>query len=209
MLRSIPLTARFSLAALIASLSCLVSGHAESPAEPPAEVAGRTVEQYAEALSDSDRVVRLRAAKSLGAFGAAAGGPLRKALVHDDPAVRYTAAAHLGRIAGEPLEAATERLQELAGDESSPAVQMAASFALCRSGKTAMQNHLPLLVERLDYPERAMACSAAMLIGDLGPAATAAIEPLQKTYDANRPGSSGDYHLGGAAKNALRKIQPQ
>lgn len=203
--RPIPLVACLPLAALITSLSLPVAGRAESPAK----VAGRTVEQYADQLSDSDRVVRLRAAKSLGAFGAAAGRPLRKALGHDEPAVRYTAAVHLGRIGGEPLEAATERLSELAKDKSSKAVQMAASFALCRCGEQRMEEHLPLLIERLDYPERGMACSAAMLIGDLGPAAKAAVEPLQATYEANRPGSPGDYHLGGAAKNALRKIQPQ
>ena len=175
-------------------------------ADPPT-VAGRTVQQYADDLDHEDRVVRLRAVKSLGVFGASAAEPLRQALDHQDAAVRYTAAVHLGRIGGETLKASRKRLQQLAGDETSFAVQMAASFALCRIG--LVEEHLPLLIEGLAFPERGTSCSAAELIGQLGPAAAAASEPLQQTYERHRPGvKGGDYHIGGAAKNALRKVQP-
>ena len=104
------------------------------------------------------------------------------------------------------LEAAVGRLCELADDESSHAVRLAASFALCRHGLYDM--HLPLLIESLDYPERGTACTAAYLLGEIGPDAKGAQGPLEQTFEKNRPGGSeGDYHLGGAALNALRKIR--
>ena len=169
-------------------------------------VAGHTVDDYVEQLQSEDRVVRLRAARSLGPFGAAAGKALRQALDHDDAAVRFIAAEQLGRIGGDSLEAAVGRLCELADDESSHAVRLAASFALCRHGLYDM--HLPLLIESLDYPERGTACTAAYLLGEIGPDAKGAQGPLEQTFEKNRPGGSeGDYHLGGAALNALRKIR--
>ena len=61
------------------------------------QVAGHTIDEYGAALADDDRVIRLRAIRSLGVFGAAADEPLRESLGHDDPAVRYIAAVHLGR----------------------------------------------------------------------------------------------------------------
>ena len=68
---------------------------------------------------------------------------------------------------------------------------------------------LPLLVETLAYPERGTACSAAELIGRIGPDAAAAIAPLEAAYSKHRPGAKGgDYHIGGAALNALRKLRP-
>jgi hypothetical protein len=188
----------------ILPLSLLYPGGAWADDSPT--VAGRTVDQYAAELNAQDRVVVLRAAKSLGAFGAVAGETLRESLDHQDAAVRYIAAEHLGRIGGKPLETSIERLCELAADESSLAVRLAASFALCRNGLT--DDHLPLLIETLDYPERGMACSAAALIGMIGPQAAAAIGPLETVYEKNRPGAKGgDYHVGGAAMNALRKVR--
>lgn len=174
--------------------------------ESPATVSGRTIDEYAALLDDTDRVVRLRAIKSLGAFGVDAGDAIRKGLEHDDAAMRYTAAVHLGRIGGKPLELAAARLAKLAADKKSHAVRMAASYALCETGNTA--EHLPLLIESLSYPERGMACCAAELLGRLGPDAEAAIEPLEAAYAKHAPGTQGgDYHIGGAAKNALRKIR--
>ena len=171
-------------------------------------VAGRTVDDYAAQINDDDRVVRLRAIKSLGAFGAAAGEVFSESLGHDDAAVRYIAAVHLGGIGGEPLENSKTRLSELAADETSLAVRLAASYALCRAG--LLDQHLPLLIKTLDYPERGTACSAAELIASIGPSAAAAIQPLEAVYEKNRPGvKGGDYHIGGAAMNALRKIRIQ
>jgi hypothetical protein len=113
----------------------------------------------------------------------------------------------LGQLRGDALDKATDELEKLVADKKSKSVQMAAAFALCRAGK--VDKHLPLLIERLQYPERAMACSAAELIGALGPAAAPAISALEKARDDNQPGGDGDYHLGGAATAALRHVQPQ
>lgn len=174
--------------------------------QPITEVAGYTLADYAEQIQSEDRVIRLRAARSLAPFGDAAGEILLKSLDHEDAAVRFIAAEQLGRLGGDALEAAVGRLCELAEDESSHAVRLAASFALCRHGLD--DTHLPLLIETLDYPERGMACTAAYLIGEIGPYGKAAQKALEKAFEANRPGApGGDYHLGGAAQNALRKLR--
>jgi HEAT repeat protein len=193
---------------IIAPILVLALATMRCPAEAPQTISGRTIAQYASQLTDADRVVRLRAIKSLGAFGNEAGEAIELALDHEDAAMRYTAAVHLGRIGGAPLSRAGQRLAVLATDKTSHAVRMAASFALCKAGKT--EQHLPLLIESLSYPERGMACSAAELIGRLGPDAIAAEGRLEDVYAKHRPGTKGgDYHIGGAAKNALRKIQNQ
>jgi HEAT repeat protein len=171
------------------------------------QVTGATISQCVAQLEDEDRTIRCRAVRTLGVFEQAAAKPLTDALSHSDPAVRYLAAVHLGRIGGVGLKAASDELAKLADDEDSKSVQMAAAFALCRAGK--VDEHLSLLIERLKYPERAMACSAAELIGNIGPAAARAISALEKAQDENQPGGDGDYHLGGAAKAALRKVQPE
>ncbi len=175
-------------------------------AEQPTKIAGRTIADYTAQLSDADRVVRLRAVKSLGAFGASAGPALVSALDHDDKAVQYTAAVQLARIGGKSLQDAQEQLKQIAKDKDSLAVRMAASFALCSGGQT--EQYLPTLIEGLQYPERGMVCGAAELLGMLGAKAAGAVAPLEAAYEKNRPGAKGgDYHIGGAAMNALRKIQ--
>lgn len=171
-------------------------------------IAGKSVDDYSAQLDDDDRVVRLRAARSLGAFGASAGAALRESLDHKDAAIRYIAAVHLGNIGGKSLEQSTARLRVLASDSDSLAVRMAASYSLCRAGQ--VEKHLPVLIEALEYPERGTACSAAELIGAVGPDAAAAIGALQAVYEKNKPGAKGgDYHRGGAAMNALRKIRSE
>lgn len=147
-------------------------------AEPRATVAGRELAAWVADLGSEHRVVRLRAVRSLAPFGAAAGEALRSALKADDPAVRYIAAVDLGRLAGDPLRLALEKLTVLRADPQHPAVQMAAAFALCRSGNG--EGNLSLLVERLEYPERAMACSAAELLEMLGPLPADAAAALEK-----------------------------
>lgn len=168
-------------------------------------IAGRTLDQWAEMTTDTNRVVRLRAVKTLGAFGAPAKDALSDALNHPDAAVRYTAAVHLGRVAGKELdENALTILQRLVADETQPAVQMAAAFALCKNSSNS--KHMSLLIDRLNYPERGMSCSAAELLGMLGEDATAAVPALEKTFNQHGKNSEGDYHRGKAAQNALRKI---
>lgn len=170
-------------------------------------IAGRSLGQWAEMTTDANRVVRLRAAKTLGAFGAPAKDALSDALSNPDAAIRYTAAVHLGRVAAKELNDATlTTLQRLAEDETQPAVQMAAAFALCRNSLN--QQYLSLLTNRLDYPERGMSCSAAELLGMLGEDASAAVPALEKTFNKHGKNSEGDYHRGKAAQNALRKIVP-
>lgn len=179
---------------------------ASSQADDRPTVAGRTMQQYVEELQSEQRVDRLRAVRSLGPFGQQAAQPLRQSLDHEDAAVRFLAAEQLGRLGDDALQAAVGRLCELTEEDPSRAVRLAASFALCRHGLTEM--HLPLMIETLDYPERGMACTAAYLIGELGPEAKEAEASLQRTHEKNRPGQpDGDYHLGGAAQNALRKIR--
>ena len=171
-------------------------------------LAGKTVEQYGTELSDADRTTRLRAAKSLSAMGQAAGATLGDALHHDDPAVRYIAAAGLGRMGGESLEDSRESLKNLAKDKRSHAAQMAASFALCRLGETS--KNLPILIDALSNPQRGMVCAAAELLGDIGPPAKDATDPLKAIHAKNKSGvKGGDYHIGGASMNALRKIDPE
>ncbi len=129
-------------------------------------------------------------------------------LDHEDPAVRYLAALGLGRIGGDSLDSAKEKLTHLAGDRTSLAVRLAVSYALCRSGD--VDTHLPLLVSSLQNPVRGISCSAAELIGCLGPDASSATAALEAAVESNRPGTRrGDAHVGGAAMNALRQIRGQ
>lgn len=178
----------------------------EASKTAPVLIAGRSIADYQQQLDDTNRIVRLRAAKSLGAFGVGAGEALTMALDNKDRAVVYTAAVHLGRIGGEPLKAATEKLTALADNKDSLALRMAGSFALCKAGK--IDERLGVLTDTLSYPDRGTACSAAELIGMLGADAKAAIKPLQAASEKHKPGTKrGDYHIGGAANNALRKIR--
>jgi HEAT repeat protein len=174
-----------------------------------------TLADCRQALEDDNRVVRLRAARNLRQFGPAAGATLREALAHDDPAVRFLAATSLGQLGGETLQQAQAKLAGLvaaAQDGSDPpqptSVRVAAAYALCEAGH--VEPHLEVLVEALSYPERGMACYAADLIGRLGKAAESATGALEQVDQQNKPGvRGGDYHLGGAAANALRKIRGQ
>lgn len=175
-------------------------------AETPT-VAGLTLKECVALLDDDDRTVRCRAVRTLAGFGQDAAKPLATALAHADAAVRYLAAVQLGQIGGDGLRDANEELEKIVGDERSRAVQMAAAYALCRGGK--LDEPLDLLIERLNDKERGMACSAAELIGEIGPAAARAVSALEQARDADRPGGGGVYHVDRAAAHALRKVQPE
>lgn len=180
-------------------------------------VAGMTIADCQRDLESHDRVKRVRAIRTLGVFDDEASDALLKALGHDDPAVRFLAATHLGRIGGKPLAAALDSLTLLAKsrDEAQAdhvtqplAVRMGAAYALCEAGQT--ERFLPVLIEAISFPDRGTACYSADLIGRLGPDASAATETLEDAYARNKPGvKGGDYHVGGAAMNALRKIRGQ
>ena len=141
-------------------------------------------------------------------MGQPAGATPMESLTHDDPAMRYIAAAGLGRIGGKSLKTAEVSLEKLVADQRSHAARMAAAFALCRLGKTS--EHLPVLIDALSNPERGVVCAAAELLGDIGPTAKDAIDPLVAVHAKNKAGvKGGDYHIGGASMNALRKIDPE
>lgn len=167
-------------------------------------IAGRDLDGWSKDLQAEDRIVRARAAKTLGAFGEEAADVLSEALENDEPAVRYWSAYHLGRLKIDDEET-VEKLQQRRDKEEHAGVQLALAYALCRLGKT--DENLDLLVQRLEHPSRGMACSAAELLGMLGSDAKQAVPALEAAYAANKPGGKGDYHLGGASQNALRKIR--
>ncbi len=180
--------------------------------QTPQSVAGHSLEETEKLVSDENRTVRLRAAKSLAAFGQEAGPVLRRALDHDDAAVRYTVAVGLGRVGGEALIEAQSDLHAMMSQDSSEAMRMASAFALCRipqADAKHMAESLDVLVKKIQTPSRAVACSAAELLGMLGRDATSAAKSIEEVAKNNRPGSSGDYHIGGAAQKALRQIQAE
>ena len=186
----------------------MLGSRAPADDDPETILAGRTVKAYSAQIVDDDRTVRLRAARSLAAMGPPAEKVLVRSLGHDDPAIRYIAAVGLGRIGGDTLKSAHQSLEALAIDERSHAARMAASFALCRGGDTT--KHLQVLIDALNHPQRGVVCAAAELIADIGPPAREATEELLAVYAKNKPGvKGGDYHRGGAAMNALRKIDPE
>ena len=144
-------------------------------------VAGKNAAQYAAELSSENRTIRLRAIKSLLAFGEPAREHLASVLAHEDPAIRYIACVGLGDLAGRMKRESTDvipSLEKLATDDPSAAVQMAAGYALCQAGN--VKRGLPILIDRLEAPERGVVCSAAELIGKIGPEASAATETLQR-----------------------------
>lgn len=198
------------MAALATTIA--VRAPAEAPADaaavesPPATVAGRGLDQWTADVDSDDRVVRLRAIRSLGLFDAAAGDALVAALASDDAAVRYVASVQLGRIGGATLDDAVARLQSLRDDDQQPAVQLAAAYALCQAHKPG--ENLDLLTDRLGDSDPSLAISAAELLGMLGPAAKAAAPALRHTWATNRAAGQGDPQLGAAARSALRRIEP-
>ena len=188
-----------------ASVLACSSGWVVADSSSEHTIAGRTIADYHSQVDDENRVVRLRAVRSLAAFKSAAIDELTKALDHQDAAVRYLAAEALGDIGQAASPQAQQRLTEMAKNDPSRAAKNAASYALCRFG--LVDEHLPQLIESLAYPERGMVCSTAELIGKIGPSAAAATKTLQQMTIDHAPGGKGDYHIGGAATNALRKIQ--
>jgi HEAT repeat protein len=196
------------IAVLLAALVTFAS-NSRAASDEVATVAGESLEQCAGHLDSDNRVIRLRAARSLSAFGTPAGKPLRDALGHEDAAVRFIAAESLGRLGGESLQESRDLLAKLATTPSQPlSVRMAAAYAMCAAGET--KAYLPVLIEGIETDRRAAACTAADLIAALGPSASAATDALQQAYQEHRPGAKGgDYHIGGAANNALRSIRRQ
>jgi HEAT repeats len=183
-------------------------------------VAGRTLPEWAGQLESGNRVVRLRAAATLSAFGIEAVPALTGALSHADPAVRYWAAYGLGTVApdreprsreepsaADPFEPAIEPLRNML-DEKSVGVRMASAFALCRLGR--LDEGLPHLTRALEHPERGVSNTAADLLARVGPPARSAIPALEMAIERNQRGRpGGDYHIAGMAREAIRRIRDE
>lgn len=186
----------------------LLLGPSVVPAEDPKTVAGRDLAAWTGDLDSPNEFVRLRAAKSLRPFGKSAVPALTKALGDKHVGVQYWAASHLGDIGSAP-KIAVESLRRMKAGKH-PATAMAAAYALCRTEGPG--KHIQLLMSRLEYPERGMACCAAEFLGRLGPAGEAAVPALEEAYRKNdkKPGAKGkagaDYHIRGCSQNALRLI---
>lgn len=170
----------------------------------PKTIAGRSLTETVNETRSQNRFARLRAIRSLRPFGDPAAKALTELLSHEDTAARYLAAEAIGDLTPPAMKPALESLRKMARQDDSKAVQMAAAYAMCQAGE--VDDFLPILLDRLNHPDRGMVCSAAMLIGQIGPRASAAIETLEQVFEDNKPKSPGDYHKGGAAKNALRKL---
>ena len=169
-----------------------------SAADPPREVAGRTLEEYAAALADETPTVRLRAVLSLRAFGAAAVPTFVEALGHHDEAVRYWAASALGGLAAaDGADDAVPALRTLL--DGGRGERLAAGFALARLGHA--DAGVPVLVAGLNGPGRAVPVAAADFLAGLGPTAAAAVPDLERatTHD--------DYHVQYRAQQALAAVR--
>lgn len=167
-------------------------------------VAGRNLKEWAADLKSPNEFIRLRAAKSLLPFGKSAVPALCEALGDKHVGVQYWAASHLGSI-GVASPSATRTLMQMESGKN-PALAMAAAFALCRLEKS--DKHLKVLVARLEYPQRGMACAAAEFLGKVGPPAKSAVPALVATHTRHnkKKGPGVDYHVRGACQNALRLI---
>ncbi len=178
----------------------LVAGLSLEAAEPGSRVAGRVLAAWQAELDSSSRTRRLRAIMTLPAFGDAAVRPLETALGHADPAVRYWAASGLGDLAHKTSRTRDIRaaLQKMLGHKSA-GLQISAAYALCRLGH--VKQGLPILTGALGHPQRGVVCSAADFLARIGPPAAAAVGPLQQAVKHK------DYHVKGAALEALRRIR--
>lgn len=167
-------------------------------AKDPKRVAGRNLAAWSKDLNSKNQTQRLRAARTLAIFGASAVPQLTKGLVHDDPSVRYWAASHLGDL-GAKGRPATAALKKNRADDSF-AVQMATAYALAKVDQPG--GNLNVLIDGLNSVERGTASSAAEFLGRVGTAAKPALAELERVYAKHK-----DYHVRGAAKNALRFVK--
>lgn len=184
---------------LLAILALVVGSHVEA-ADPVSKVAGRTLSAWQAELGSSVRTRRLRAILTLPAFGEPAVQSLGLALGHADPAVCYWAASGLGDLAhktsrSKEIHRALERMLK----HKSVGLQISAAYALCRLGH--VKQGLPTLIKSLEHPQRGVACSGADFLARIGPPAAAAMVPLQQAVQHK------DYHVKGAALEALRRIR--
>lgn len=167
------------------------------------EIAGRSLAEWKQDLEANNRTVRLRAAKTIGAFGTNSVEVLSEMLTDADEAVQYWAASHIGNI-GSPAVEVKPLLMPLLAKSSSP-VRFAASYALC-SIDESVENSEPLL-EGIRSQERADACSCADFLARLGPKAKSLLEVVSEKHNEYVKDKNSDYHVRGALENAVRAIR--
>jgi len=175
-----------------------LAGNSQPKSAGPERVAGRTLGEWTAELSKSqNEIARLRAVKTLGAFGEQAAAALTLALSDRSAAVRYWAASELGDQ-GVARKTAIPALRKMM-QEQFIGLRISAAYALCRFGN--VKQGLPVLIEALKYPERGVANSAADFLARIGPPAVDAVDALTQAAKHQ------DYHVRGAAKEALRRIR--
>ena len=165
---------------------------------PPTDfvIAGRTLVDWIAELKDPDVTTQRRAAESIGQFGAAASDAFVAMLEHDDAAIRYIAASHIGDH--QSPSTSTPTLQRLLTGESR-GVQLAAAYALCRLGQ--VEAGLPVIEEMLTIEERGLQCALADFLGRIGPPAS----PLLDAIGGKR--QHQDYHVKNGYDTAAKKIR--
>lgn len=167
------------------------------------EIAGRDLAGWKQDLNDNNRTIRLRAAKTIGAFGAESLPVLQAMLHHKDAAVRYWAASHIGNL-GPQAGTAKALLLPLADDASSP-VRFAAAYALC--SLDASTEYADPLMKGVESGDRADACSCADFFARLGPSAKPLLGKLEAKHQEYVNTQGSDYHIRGALENAVRAIR--
>ena len=160
--------------------------------------AGRTSTEWAADLVAENEIVRLRAARSLGYFGASALSQLAVALENDSPAVRYVAASLLGDLGAEAKATLPALKKGLEREEL--AVRISFAYAVA-SVEGESEEALQVLSGALEHRDRGTANSAAEFLGRIGPAAESAV-PALETAAKHR-----DYHVKNASVEALRRIR--
>jgi HEAT repeat protein len=149
-----------------------------------AEAAAPLVPEMVEALGDDDAAYASEAAVALAAIGpaaAAAEPTLRGLLVETTPApVRYTAMYALGRI-GAAAKESVPRLLELSrsDDELEATVAVWAALKIQPEDKSLFDAAIPRLQKALLAQEELARLEAAVSLGDIGPAASAAVATLE------------------------------
>lgn len=153
-----------------------------------------------DALADTETLVRMAANRTLGELGADGAPALVQALDSDPRAdVRAGAALVLGTMVGTDDRAVSALAAALDGDAALD-VRISAARGLSVGGPESVAA-LPTLVEALEAPEPELAQWAALALGRMGPAASSAVEALERASE------SEERMVATAASQALRQVR--